>query len=174
MIAETMSTSDSFSFRIHFRILSHDQIEQLYRAALTCLERTGVDVLNTQGRDLLVTAGARLGEHGVRVRIPPHIIEDAVAASPQSFTVWGRDARHALELSPDCVSFGAGPSCSYFEDPLTGERRRARRDDPGLTARVCDALDHIDYVMCLALPDGAAAEIEAVKRQAEERPTSGT
>jgi trimethylamine--corrinoid protein Co-methyltransferase len=144
--------------RIHFRILSDDQIDQVYQAALASLDRTGVDVLNTEARELLLAAGARLGERGVRVRIPPPIIEDAVAASPRSFTVWGRDSRR-LELSPDGVSFGAGPSCSYFADPVSGERRRARRDDPGLTARVCDALDHIDYVMGLALPDDVASEL---------------
>jgi trimethylamine---corrinoid protein Co-methyltransferase len=159
MNQELLNTVHAAQRQIHFRILSDDQIEHLYRATLACLERTGVDVLNAQGRDLLVAAGARPGEDGVRVRIPPHIIEDAVAASPRSFTVWGRDPRRALELSPDRVSFGAGPSCSYFQDPFSGERRRARRDDPGLTARVCDALDHIDYVMGLALPDDVASEL---------------
>jgi trimethylamine--corrinoid protein Co-methyltransferase len=154
-----MTAGESFP-RIQFRVLSDDQIDRIYRATLDCLERTGVDVLNAQGRDLLVAAGAQ--PDGVRIRIPRSIIAGAVAVSPPAFAVWGRDPRCHLELSPNSVSFGAGPSCSYFEDPITGERRRARRDDPALTARVCDALGHIDYVMGLALPDDVASDLAPV------------
>jgi trimethylamine--corrinoid protein Co-methyltransferase len=55
-----------------FRVLSDRQIEKVYQATLECLNRTGVNVLNAEARDLLTTAGARVD--GMRVRIPPHII----------------------------------------------------------------------------------------------------
>ncbi len=132
-----------------FRVLSDRQIEKIYQAALECLNRTGVDVLNAEARDLLAVAGARM--NGVRVRIPPHIIQDAVAANPRSFTLWGRDNQHRLQIVPDRVYFGPGPTCTYFIDPETGQRRKTRRGDPSLTALVCDALDNIDYVMSLGL-----------------------
>lgn len=132
-----------------FRVLSDRQIEKLYQATLECLQRTGVNVLNAQARQLLASAGSRVD--GVRVWIPAHIIQDAVAANPRSFTIWGRDGRHCLQLVPDRVYFGPGPTCTCFMDPSTGERRRTRRGDPGLTALVCDALDNMDYVMSLGL-----------------------
>ena len=127
-----------------FRVLSDGQIEKIYQATLECLKRTGVNVLNAEARDLLAGAGARVD--GVRVHIPPHIIQDAVAANPRSFTLWGRDGKHHLQLVPDRVYFGPGPTCTYFVDPETSERRKTRRGDPGLTALVCDALNNIDYV----------------------------
>ena len=136
-----------------FRVLSDGQIEKIYQATLECLNRTGVNVLNAEARELLVAAGARVAEDGVRVRIPPHVIQDSVAAAPRSFTLWGRDPQCQMQITPDRVYFGPGPTCTYFVDPETGERRKARRGDPGLTARVCDALTHIDYVMGLALID---------------------
>jgi trimethylamine--corrinoid protein Co-methyltransferase len=52
---------------------------------------------------------------------------------------------------PDRVYFGPGPTCTYFVDPETGERRKVRRGDPGMTALVSDVLDNIDYVMGLGL-----------------------
>jgi trimethylamine---corrinoid protein Co-methyltransferase len=136
-----------------FRVLSDGQIEKIYQATLACLNRTGVNVLNAEARDLLVSAGARVAGDGVRVRIPPHVIQDGVAAAPRTFTLWGRDPKHRMQIAPDRVYFGPGPTCTYFVDPETGERRKARRGDPGLTARVCDALAHVDYVMGLALID---------------------
>jgi len=134
-----------------FRILSDRQIERLYRAALECMNRTGVHVLNAEARDLLAAAGARVD--GVRVRIPPHIIQDAVAANPRSFTLWGRDGAHRVQIVPDRVHFGPGPTCTNFLDPETGELRKSRRGDPALAARVCDALDNFDYAMGLGLID---------------------
>jgi trimethylamine--corrinoid protein Co-methyltransferase len=147
------------------RVLSDRQIEKVYQATLECLNRTGVDVNNAEARDLLAGAGAHVD--GVRVYIPPHIIQDAVAANPRSFTLWGRDSQHRLQIVPDRVYFGPGPTCTYFVDPETGERRKARRGDPGLAALVCDALDNIDYVMSLSLISDVTSRLAPVYEFAE-------
>jgi trimethylamine--corrinoid protein Co-methyltransferase len=147
------------------RVLSDRQIEKVYQATLECLNCTGVDVLNAEARDLLAGAGAHVD--GVRVYIPPHIIQDAVAANPRSFTLWGRDSQHRLQIVPDRVYFGPGPTCTYFVDPETGERRKARRGDPGLAALVCDALNNIDYVMSLSLISDVTSRLAPVYEFAE-------
>ena len=134
-----------------FRVLSDRQIERVYQATLECLNRTGVEVHNAEARELLAAAGAAVD--GVRVRIPPHIVQDAIAATPRTFTIWGRDGQHRMQIVLDKVHYGPGPTCTYFMDPETGERRMTRRGDPGLTAKVCDALENIDYVMSLGLID---------------------
>jgi len=148
-----------------FRVLSDRQIEQVYQATLECLNRTGVDVHNAEGRELLARAGARVD--GVRVRIPPHIIQDAIASTPRSFTIWGRDGQHRMQVVLDKVYYGPGPTCTYFVDPETGERRMTRRGDPGLTAKVSDALDNLDYVMSLGLISDVTAHLAPVYEFAE-------
>jgi trimethylamine--corrinoid protein Co-methyltransferase len=148
-----------------FRVLSDQQIEKVYQATLECLWRTGVNVLNAEARDLLAGAGARVD--GVRVRIPPHVIQDAVASNPRSFTIWGRDGKRRMQVVPDRVYYGPGPTCTNYIDPYTGERRRARRGDPATTALVCDALEHIDYVMGLGLIGDVEPELAPVIEFAE-------
>jgi trimethylamine--corrinoid protein Co-methyltransferase len=148
-----------------FRVLTEPQIEALYRATLECLERTGTHVLNPEARDVLAGAGARVD--GVRVRIPPAIIEEAVAAAPSAFTLWGRDGQRRWEVGPGSNLFGPGPTCTYFVDPETGQRRKTRRGDPGLAARVSDALKHIDYVMSLGLIDDVMPALAPVYEFAE-------
>jgi trimethylamine--corrinoid protein Co-methyltransferase len=150
---------------LQFRVLSDRQIETIYQATLECLVRTGVNVRNAEARELLAHAGARVD--GVRVRIPAHIIQDAIASNPRSFTLWGRDGKHRMQIVPDRVYFGPGPTCTYFIDPETGERRKTRRSDPGLTARVCDALDNVDYVMSLGLIDDVTPHLAPVYEFAE-------
>jgi trimethylamine--corrinoid protein Co-methyltransferase len=148
-----------------FRVLSDQQIERVFQATLECLQRTGINVLHPEARDLLAAAGARVD--GVRVRIPPHIIQDALAAAPRSFSIWGRDRQHCLQIVPDRVYYGPGPTCTYVIDPHTGERRPTRRGDPGAAALVSDALDQIDYVMGLGLIGDVHPELAPVYEFAE-------
>ncbi len=163
------------------RILCEHQMETVYQATLECLERTGVNVLNEEARELLIEAGARAD--GVQVRIPRSMVEDALAAAPDGFTLWGRpvgenrwqDERYQIEVravplktqTADHVYFGPGPTCTYFIDPETGKRRRARRGDPASAALVTDALDNLNFVMGLALIDDVHHRLAPVYEFAE-------
>ena len=149
----------------HFQALSEEQSERVYQAALECLYRTGVNVLNADARSLLAAAGANVDR--VRVRFPPHIIREAIASVPPSFALWGRDGLHQIRLSPGEVHFGPGPTCTYFVDPESGERRMACREDVAMTALLCDALDNIDYVMGLGLVGDVTPELAPVYEFAE-------
>jgi len=149
-----------------FRVLSDSQCEELYHAALECLQRVGMQIHNSAARDLLGKRGAEVKDH--IVRIPAQIVEQAIESTPHEFTVWGRDEQYAMQVALDRVHFGPGPTCTYFIDPNTGERRRARRGDAGLTAKVCDALPNIDYIMGLSLFDDVTPSLASVYEFAEE------
>ncbi len=147
------------------QILSDTQIDRIYQATLECLQRTGVEIRNATARKLLMDAGAK--SDGMRIRIPPHIIEDALVSVPESFNIWGRDQEHHIQIEPGSRLFGPGPTCTYFIDPQTGERRKTRRKDPAYTARVCQALENIDYVMSLGLIDDVTPTLASVYEFAE-------
>jgi trimethylamine---corrinoid protein Co-methyltransferase len=149
-----------------FRVLSESQCEALFEASLECLERVGVQVCNPEAVELLLSAGASLHERSI-VRIPPQVIRDALAVTPAAFSLWGRDGKSVLEVKQGNVYYGPGPTCTNFIDPFTGERRPARRGDAGLTARVCDALSNIDYVMGLSLFSDVSSGMSPVYEFAE-------
>lgn len=149
----------------HFRVLSDAQCHEVYLAALEALDTIGVQVPNAEARALLVAAGA--AAEGDLVRIPAHIIQDALAAVPRAFTVWGRDPARAIRVAPDRVHFGPGLTNTYFVDPESREPRPTRRGDAALTARVADALENIDYVMGLALLGDVTPELASVYEFAE-------
>lgn len=154
-----------------FRVLTDRQSQEIFLATLECLDRVGVIVDHEEGQELLVEAGARIEPR--RVFIPPHIIQDALACTPRSFTLWGRDQGRELQIAPDRVYFGPGPTCTYFYDPQVSERRKARRGDAGLTAKVCDALENIDYVMSLSLFDDVTPMLSPVYEFTEMIANSG-
>jgi trimethylamine--corrinoid protein Co-methyltransferase len=125
-----------------------------------------MQIHHAAARDLLAANGATVD--GVIVRIPPDLVRQAIGTTPHEFTVWGREGKHAMRVAIDRVHFGPGPTCTYFVDPQTGERRKARRGDAGLTAKVCDALPNIDYVMGLSLFDDVTPALSSVYEFAEE------
>jgi trimethylamine--corrinoid protein Co-methyltransferase len=157
--------------RPQLKVLSKKQCEEIYQATLACLERVGVLVNYQEARTLLAAAGARVIED--RVYIPAQIIEEAIAATPRSFSLWGREEGREIHIPADQPYYGPGPTCSYFIDPETGERRRARRGDAGLTALVCDALENIDYVMSLSHLDDVSPVLSPVYEFAEMVTMSG-
>jgi trimethylamine--corrinoid protein Co-methyltransferase len=148
-----------------FRVLSERQCQELYLASLECLSRVGVLVNHDEARQLLAAAGARIQAN--RVFIPPHIIQDALTVTPPTFTLWGRDGVHQIQVASERVYFGPGPTCTYYLDPETGERRKSRRGDAASTARVVDALPNIDYAMSLSLFDDVQPMLSPVYEFAE-------
>lgn len=159
----------SNSLELHtpqFRVLSDDQCAEIYKAALECLERVGMQLHNAAARDLLASKGATVNDK--IVKIPSSLVKQAIASTPHEFNIWGRDDKHKMQVAIDRVHFGPGPTCTYFMDPKTGERRKAQRGDAGMTAKVCDALPNIDYIMGLSLFDDVTPVLSPVYEFAEE------
>jgi trimethylamine--corrinoid protein Co-methyltransferase len=159
----TVDTSDRQS--LQFRVLSDAQCQEIYLATLECLNRIGIEVNHAEARAVLVAAGARA--EGNLVRIPAQIIQGALAVTPHTFDVWGRDGQHVMHVGSGRVHFGPGLTNPFFIDPETGERRPTRRGDPATTARVADALENIDYVMGLGLIGNVQSDLASVYEFAE-------
>ncbi len=148
-----------------FRVLSEEQCEQLFQAALECLQKVGMKIFNPEARELLASYGAIVA--GELVRLPPALVRKTLVTVPSGFSVGRRDGQPDMQVALDRVHFGPGPTCTYFVDPATGERRKASRGDAGLTARVCDALNNIDYIMGLSLFDDVTPVLSPVYEFAE-------
>jgi trimethylamine--corrinoid protein Co-methyltransferase len=122
-------------------------------------------VNNGEARELLAAAGAEV--KGKVVRIAPALVQEALASTPPAFSLWHRDQSRSMTVAVNTVNFGPGLTNTDFMDPFTGERRRTRRGDPALTARICDGLEQIDYVMGLGLIDDVTPELAPVVEFAE-------
>ena len=131
-----------------FRVLSDDQVDAIYLAALQILERTGTRVENQEAIDLLAGAGAWVD--GQRVRWPAGLVERALSSAPRRALLVGRDGR-VLTLGGDNFYYGTGSDCPQFLDPDTGQRRPFGTRDVADCARLADALPNIDFFMSFGL-----------------------
>jgi trimethylamine--corrinoid protein Co-methyltransferase len=139
------------------QLLSQDQKRQVHQATLELLRRTGVKVLVPQVRDLLKEAGCWLD--GERVRIPPHLIDWAIGVAPSRVVLCNRDGDPAMELEGRKGYYGTGSDTPFVIDAYTGERRHAVLADVANVARLVDALEHIDFLMCMGIASDVTESI---------------
>ncbi|GAB4548947.1 MAG: trimethylamine methyltransferase MttB [Anaerolineae bacterium] len=119
-------------------------------ASLEILERVGVDVHDAKARELLVKGGAKAD--GIRIRIPEHMVEKALAVTPRRMTLYNRQGKVAIRAWGYHTCYGGGSDCLNVLDHRTGQRRRAVRKDVEEAVTLMDALPEIEFVMSQFLP----------------------
>ncbi len=127
------------------KLLSSDQLKQIHLASLEVLERTGVDVRLPEAVELLAAAGADV-RNPSQVKIPSHLVDEALRTAPHRITIYDRTGHPALYLEGRNCYFGTGTDTPFVIDCYTGERRPTRGEDVDCAVRLSDALNNIDFV----------------------------
>lgn len=137
----------------NYRVLTDDEVERIYRAALALLDNPGHLCEPASVLDIFHKAGARVDRESRVVRLVPEMIEAAIRSAPSSFMLYGRnDPDMDLLLKPGWVYFGMGGA----SEPLFLDSRQWRPRDPTkadmvLSTRVGHALPHMDFVQALCM-----------------------
>ena len=133
---------------LQFEVLSNDQCEEIFFSALEVLEKTGVEIHSEEALSLLEENGCWV--EGERVKVPSYLIKKALNVAPSRVVLSDRKGSRKLFLEGNNSYFGPGLTNPNFIDLETGERRKVTKQDIANTARVCDKLENIDFVMSLA------------------------
>ncbi len=142
-----------------FQVLTEEQVEAIYYAALRVLYETGVRVYDPEGADVAQSGGAIVEERtaeSCRVKIPHYLVDRARVTVPSKVVVTGPDRRYRMELYRNQIYFGGGSDTPYTIDPYTGERRRSTYQDVKNCARVAQALPNYDFHMSLGITQDTA------------------
>lgn len=162
-----MRTNYRTNSGVRFRMLSDDQLQELFDGVLHVLEYVGLEVKHEHAREVLKAAGAWVD--GERVRLPSHMVKDALAKAPRSFTIFARDGNpeHDIHIGPGRSHFGPGPTCVNFIDIETMERRPYQLKDVPNVAKVVDSLPNIDFCESLGSVDNVPYALSALYEFAE-------
>ncbi len=137
-----------------FQVLTEEEIEAIYFSALTVLYETGVRVYDEEGIQVAYEGGAIVEDRqddSALVKIPPWLVDKALATVPRKVVVIGPDRKYKMELHKDAIYFGTGSDTPYTWDPYTGERRRATYNDVKNFAKLAQLLPNIDFHMSLGI-----------------------
>jgi trimethylamine---corrinoid protein Co-methyltransferase len=126
-------------------VFTADELDDIHLATLDVLERTGVFVESEEAQEIFAGAGARVAGDGV-VRIPGHLVEEAIRSAPSRLVCYGRDPANDVVLEDGRVGFTNFGEGIQIIDPYTGELRPTTKKDVGDCSRIIDALPEIDVI----------------------------
>lgn len=139
-------------------MLDREDCLRIHRASCEILHRTGVRVYSRPALDLLAQAGAQVEDN--LVKIPPSLVEAALASAPSRFNLYRRGGDEvALCLDGQGVYFGPGSDTLRYLDPRSGERRDYRLADLADCAHLVDALPEIGFMMSVGIPRDVPNEV---------------
>jgi len=150
---------------LEFHVLSDIDKERIHAATLEVLLKTGVYVEEESVLERYAGAGCMVDPKTRMVRIPPHVVEDAIESAPEIMLMAGRDPKDDILLEMNRVSFSCFGTAIKVTDPETGEIRDSTKADLADCARIIDYLDHVETnrrsVSAYDVPQAVAAVHDA-------------
>jgi trimethylamine--corrinoid protein Co-methyltransferase len=134
-------------------VLDAERIEMIRQAAFRVLEETGAKLMHKEARDMLAAVGARV--KGEIVKLPRYIVQAALATCPKGFTIYNREGKPWMNMSPGWVYYGTSTASPNTLDAETDLIHPTTVRDIEMGAKVADALPNIDWVM----PFGSVVDV---------------
>ena len=144
-----MRANQNYNQTFGLNAITADQIEELHFATLEVLDRVGVRFHDAESLEIMKRGGARVD--GALVKIPAYMVKRALSTVPERIAIANRNGERAMFLEKGRMYFGTGSDTPNTIDLYSGERRPAVKQDTANFARLCDALEHIDFVMSMGL-----------------------
>lgn len=132
--------------RSTLNLIQEELIAQILAEAKQILNEIGVEVRGTQLRQRLLDHGLRQDPTSGRLSFPPDVVDNAIATTPRSFTLYDRNGEPCAELGGDRVHFVPGSSGLKVLDHRTGATRLANTADFVEYVRLGHGLSHIPYL----------------------------
>ncbi len=125
-------------------ILSADQIEEIHRASLEILRRTGVHFMGKKARDFLAGhAGVTLD--GEIVRFDPEMVEETIRSVPREFTIHARNPARDIPVGGSRMSFTNVITAPYVSDLDQGKRNGSEAEMRDLL-RLFQGLNAVNFI----------------------------
>jgi trimethylamine--corrinoid protein Co-methyltransferase len=119
------------------------ELQKIHLATLDILWGIGVKVESTQALDIFDGGGCLVDPTSRIVKIPAHIVEDAIRTCPPTFRACGRDPQKDYVCEDDRVGFVNFGEAPQMIDPQTRTLRAPLKKDVDQATRFLDALDQI-------------------------------
>jgi trimethylamine---corrinoid protein Co-methyltransferase len=130
-----------------YKPLSDQDVQRIHDAALAVLERTGVEIVESECRDIFAAAGARVDAARDRIYVPRRLVEQALATANRRVVLYSRDGSMDLDLSGKRVHLGTGGAAVLVLDLETGHARHSCLRDLYDIGRLVDTLDNIHFYL---------------------------
>jgi trimethylamine--corrinoid protein Co-methyltransferase len=127
--------------RYEARFLDEHEQARVHEESTRILAEVGVRFHGERALPLLEDAGAEVDRERGIARIPPRLVEAALATAPRSFVLGARNPAFDLAVPSPVTGYGMDGTAAFVRDFETGERRYGTRLDVEQGLRVFQAAD---------------------------------
>lgn len=145
------------------KFLSKENVKKIHQTSLEILEKIGMKSSSEAITNFFASVGADVNQKTGLIKIPEHLVKEAIKKAPSKVTIYGRDPEKTITLENKRIFFGLGGTPTpYILDYKTGEWRRPTKRDVVDATRLGDALSEIDFIMTIAGAFDVPYELEYI------------
>ena len=130
-----------------YKPLTDGDVDRIHHAALSVLERTGVEVFDSECRHILEQAGAKVDVARDRVYFPSQLVTQALETVNHDVVLYSKNGMHDLHLRGKRVHLGTGGAAIHVLDLEGGRYRDSTMRDLFDIGRLVDTLDNIHFYL---------------------------
>jgi trimethylamine--corrinoid protein Co-methyltransferase len=151
----------SLSGGLGLKIFSDDELDDIHRATLEVLEKTGLFFDDDEALEVLDGGGAVIDKKNKIAKFPPYVVEDAIRSAPSKILLAGRNPKNDFVMESNRVGFTNFGEGVFIIDPYTGEYRETTKADVAASALIADYLSEIDvYERAVGASDVPMATVQ--------------
>jgi len=134
-----------------FQLATSDDARRIHGATLEVLESTGMHCPSEKIMKVFKEGGADVDEENKRIKIPQHLVTEALKKAPRQIVFCGRDPLNDILLEARRVYYGMGGTpVPFIRDLSSSEIRRPTKKDMEESTVLGDALPNMKFLMSIA------------------------
>jgi trimethylamine---corrinoid protein Co-methyltransferase len=148
---------------LNYKILSNEDIGLIHERSLDLLEKTGVTVKSELILEKMADAGCQVDRSNYNIKIPAHLVTEAIKSTPKEFALGGLNTEITLQLGVGNSYLTTDGQGCFVADLHTGQRRESTIQDLADSAVVANSLDYIDMYWPLVSASDATTETRTLE-----------
>ena len=129
------------------KFLEKEEEDLVHEYSLRSLAEIGVKIHSESVLKMLAKAGAIVDWKSMVVRMPEHMVVEAIEKAPKEFKLYSRDGKRDLQLPTEAMPYICTTGLGiYIRDIQTGKNRPSTKKDIADVVRLGDALEQLDYL----------------------------
>ena len=134
--------------RVNFGFLTDDEVAYLKARVEDVLADYGVAILHPEAHRRFLAAGALPGRDANRIRMPRELIREAMAATPKTVRLGGKEDRFNIDLPRADRGFimRTGTGAHGYVNPRDAKYRNMDLDAVNEIAAVANTLDEVGFI----------------------------
>lgn len=140
-----MTKIEPIERKLHFEVLTPDQLADIKSTTLQVLETLGVRFPSARAIRVFADHGADVDYDSQIVRLPPDMVLEAMSHAPRHYVLGSRSEATDLHIDGKHSYFATDGCGTQTVDFETGEQRFSCKEDVAKMARVADYLSSIAF-----------------------------